>query len=537
MTAAVATANLDDLRDSDADLVRGSMAGDRTAFAQIYDRYADRLHDYCVRMLRDRDGAADCVQEAFCVAATRLPQLRDPEKLRPWLYAIARNEALARLRERRRETPFGELPDIESHDATPDNVAARAELADLIAKAAGGLSDRDRMVFDLAFHHGMSGPDLADALEISHANANKIVLRLRRTIERSLGALLLSRRAESRGGCTELGEILAGWDGQLTVLMRKRISRHVESCPPCDDEQRRLVNPAALLSTTPIFVAAPDWLRERTLSEVQLTSHGSQMEGETDDAGILFDTVGAVCAADDAAAADAEAVSAADAGARRRNRRWLWAAVLLLAVLGASAGLTFAWDAASVTISPTDVGGTAHESNGQTPTPSNLPPTPIILQTPTIAPTPQPPVIHIPTVEPPQGPVVHIPTEKPSPQAPVLQAPLPMTPHENAPTSAGLPPVDKPTLGSERKSDVRRFPAARRDSGSAPGSSPSLQRSSQQSVAPPSASRAAMRPAQVSDPDPEANSPTPRQAARGSGGSDDSPADSTGSTRRRAVNR
>ena len=288
MTAVLA-GNLDELRDTDADLVRGSVAGDRTAFAQIYDRYADRLHDFCTRMLRDRDGAADCVQEAFCVAATRLPELRDPEKLRPWLYAIARNEALARLRQRRRETPLDELPDIESDDATPDTMAARTELADLISNAADGLSDRDRVVFDLAFHHGLSGPELAEALEVSHTNANKIVLRLRRTIERSLGALLLSRRAGSaRGGCTELGEILAGWDGQLTVLMRKRISRHVESCSPCDDEQRRLVNPAALLGTTPIFIPAPDWLRETILSNVQLTCCGSVMASETDAAGDLF---------------------------------------------------------------------------------------------------------------------------------------------------------------------------------------------------------------------------------------------------------
>jgi DNA-directed RNA polymerase specialized sigma24 family protein len=46
------------------------------AFAQIYDRYADRLHNFCVGMLRDRDGAADCVQDTFCLA----PTLREPDK-------------------------------------------------------------------------------------------------------------------------------------------------------------------------------------------------------------------------------------------------------------------------------------------------------------------------------------------------------------------------------------------------------------------------------------------------------------------------
>ena len=69
---------------SDADLVGAALSGDRMAFAGIYDRYADRLHDFCVGMVRDRDAAADCVQDVFCTAATALDKLREPDKLRPW---------------------------------------------------------------------------------------------------------------------------------------------------------------------------------------------------------------------------------------------------------------------------------------------------------------------------------------------------------------------------------------------------------------------------------------------------------------------
>jgi len=143
---------------SDSELVHAAAGGDREAFAGIYDRYADRLHDFCVGMLRDRDGAADCVQDVFCTAATGLAQLREPDKLRAWLYSIARNEALRRLRERRRETPYDELPDAMAHEPGPDTLAARTELADLIAEAAGGLSDRDRSVLELAYRHGLDGP-------------------------------------------------------------------------------------------------------------------------------------------------------------------------------------------------------------------------------------------------------------------------------------------------------------------------------------------------------------------------------------------
>jgi DNA-directed RNA polymerase specialized sigma24 family protein len=70
---------------SDAELVAAAIAGDRGAFAAIYDRYADRLHDFCWSLLRDRDEAADATQDAFLLAAERLGQLRDPERLRPWL--------------------------------------------------------------------------------------------------------------------------------------------------------------------------------------------------------------------------------------------------------------------------------------------------------------------------------------------------------------------------------------------------------------------------------------------------------------------
>jgi RNA polymerase sigma factor (sigma-70 family) len=418
MTAVPEWDIVDPLR-TDAELVSGSVAGDRAAFAQIYDRYADRLHDFCVGMLRDRDGAADCVQDTFCLAATRLPQLREPDKLRPWLYSIARNEALRRLRERRRETPSDELPDIQSEDDSPDTLVARTELADLIAEASGGLSDRDRAVFDLAFRHGLNGPDLADALGVSHSNANTMVQRLKGTIERSLGALLVARRARTRPGeCATLDEMLANWDGHFNMLMRKRISRHIESCPNCDDERRRMVSPAALLGAAPAFIPAPAWLRERTLDEVQLTSHGSPMES-----------------------GDASASSAGST--RRRSHQWMVPLALLFALLGASAGLTLLWlNKEPVSITPTEISESAPEPAGQTPPPNDPLPPPIAVQ------PPPPPVM--PNSPPPAYPpsvYEQPPVAEPEPEAP---SPLPDTPTDAAPPSTKPPMSFSPTVVAPR---------------------------------------------------------------------------------------
>jgi RNA polymerase sigma factor (sigma-70 family) len=255
---------------ADADLVGAAAAGDRAAFAGIYDRYADRLYDFCLGIVGDRD-AADCVQEAFFMAAVDLPTLRDPAKLRPWLYSIARHQALRALRARKREMTSHELPEEPSADAGPDVLAARNELAALVAQAEGGLSNRDREVLNLAYRHGLTGSELAQALGVSNDSAKKMVQRLRDIVEKSLGALLVVRRAKSgRNNCPEIAVIVAGWDGQFTILLRKRVSRHIESCPNCDEERGRLVNPRALLGASAVLVPAPKWLRDQTLSQVRL---------------------------------------------------------------------------------------------------------------------------------------------------------------------------------------------------------------------------------------------------------------------------
>ena len=279
-TAGTANVHVDD----DGELARAAADGNSVAFGAIYDRYADRLFDFCVGMLRDREAAADCVQDVFVTAATKLSLLREPDRLRSWLYAIARHEAIGRLNARRREELTDTMPDQPSAEPGTEAVAASHELADLIDQACGGLTDRDRTVLELTYRHGLDGPELADALGVSHTNANTLVARLRENIQRSLGALLVARHtAADPQSCPTLAEILHGWDGQLTVLMRKRIARHIDACTVCDNDRRERVNPVALLGGAPLFIPAPQWLRRQV---VKLCAFGVSMAAATSANGV-----------------------------------------------------------------------------------------------------------------------------------------------------------------------------------------------------------------------------------------------------------
>ena len=87
---------------TDADLVHAHLAGDRAALAAIYDRYAASLYDTAAALLRDPHEAADAVQDTFVAASQHLGQLRDPTRLRAWLFAIVRHEVERRGRRRQR---------------------------------------------------------------------------------------------------------------------------------------------------------------------------------------------------------------------------------------------------------------------------------------------------------------------------------------------------------------------------------------------------------------------------------------------------
>ena len=142
------------------------------AWADVYDRYADRLHDYCASILHDPHEAEDALHDAFVTASQRIDQLRDPDRLRPWLYAICRTTALGRARRRSRIVPSEEVGAVTPAPAGPDPVEER-DLQRLVWDAAEGLAPQDKAVLYLHLRHGLTGEALGEALEMSPHHAQR----------------------------------------------------------------------------------------------------------------------------------------------------------------------------------------------------------------------------------------------------------------------------------------------------------------------------------------------------------------------------
>ena len=187
----------------DAQLVAGHLAGDPAALAGIYDRFADSLHDTAAAMLNNRDDAADVLQDVILIAAGKMEQLRDPERLKPWLFAILRNEVYRRTKQRKRTVAIDfsndDLAAASGFDMTDEReldagseAAETIELSELVRGAARGLDERDQLVLELSVRQGLEGQDLADALGVSTNQSYTLVHRMRERIKKSLGAFAIA---------------------------------------------------------------------------------------------------------------------------------------------------------------------------------------------------------------------------------------------------------------------------------------------------------------------------------------------------------
>ena len=246
----------------DPEVVAAIVAGDPAGLAEAYDKYAAPLYSYCRSMLREPADAADAVQDTFLVATAKLRSLRDPGKLRSWLYAVARNECLRRLRARKPLSALEEVADLPTPTADVGIATERAEVAELVRAAIDGLNPGERDVIELSLVAELDGDELAEALGVSRNHAYAQLSRARSQLERSLGALIVARTG--RTACPDLDAMLTGWDGQMTVLMRKRISRHIERCEVCGERKRRELTPTLFAGAMPLAALFPGF-REQLL--------------------------------------------------------------------------------------------------------------------------------------------------------------------------------------------------------------------------------------------------------------------------------
>ena len=147
----------------DREVVAAITTGDPAGIAMAYDRYASTLYGYSHWILHDSAAAAGALTDTFVIAAATLSEVSEPSTLRPWLFALARNECRRRIRPMS-AVRVGEA-DVAGQPAdTTDELSEAADDATVVFRAVGPLADAGEDLSDATVQFRAVGP-LADAGE------------------------------------------------------------------------------------------------------------------------------------------------------------------------------------------------------------------------------------------------------------------------------------------------------------------------------------------------------------------------------------
>ncbi|GAA2371577.1 RNA polymerase sigma factor [Dactylosporangium salmoneum] len=211
-------------------LVRAAQGGDERALEELLAAHLPLVYNVVARALRGHADVDDVVQETMIQVVRGLPGLREPDRLRSWVVAIAfRQVQLHRRGIVRHHPPAREVPE-ELPDPGGDFVersltgllltGQRRELAE----ATVWLDDGDRHLLALWWQEAtgqLSRADLAAALGVKANHAAVRVQRMRSQLDAARG-LVRALRATPR--CPDLAEALESWDGAPGALWRKRLT-------------------------------------------------------------------------------------------------------------------------------------------------------------------------------------------------------------------------------------------------------------------------------------------------------------------------
>jgi RNA polymerase sigma-70 factor (ECF subfamily) len=188
------------VRMDEAGLIRAAQQGDQRAFEQLVRLYDQSVLRLATNLLRSPEEANDIYQEAFLRVYKNLHTFRFDCSFHTWLYRIVSNLCLDALRKRKvrreesslLETSEGVLDRMdavqeERADGNPERRLESKELKERIREVLGGLTPRERAVFEMRHYQGMRLRTIGEVMGTSEEAAKNCLFRATQKMRAALG--------------------------------------------------------------------------------------------------------------------------------------------------------------------------------------------------------------------------------------------------------------------------------------------------------------------------------------------------------------
>ncbi|MEM6457595.1 MAG: sigma-70 family RNA polymerase sigma factor [Acidobacteriota bacterium] len=185
---------------TDEALVADTLRGESQAFADLVQRYQGRLVNYLFRMLRNEADAHDLAQEVFLKIHGALDRFDDRYRFSTWLFRVAQNAAIDRIRKRRLKVVSLQRPASEDHEAgewefpsddpDPYRDARNVERRDAIRSAIANLPGEYRELIEMRHYAEMSYDDIATLKAMPLGTVKNKLFRGRQMLKKTLADYL-----------------------------------------------------------------------------------------------------------------------------------------------------------------------------------------------------------------------------------------------------------------------------------------------------------------------------------------------------------
>ena len=187
-------------RTDEKSLIRAAQRGDNAAFEQLVRSYDANVLRMAYNLLHSEEDARDVYQEAFLRVYRKLPEFRLDSAFYTWLYRIVANLCLDQIRKRKVrkeeaasiETGNGDVDRLQliaepRADVDPQRQLMSVEVNNRIQEVLGGLSPRERLVFEMRHYQGMRLRAIGESLGVTEEAAKNCLFRATQKMRAALG--------------------------------------------------------------------------------------------------------------------------------------------------------------------------------------------------------------------------------------------------------------------------------------------------------------------------------------------------------------
>jgi RNA polymerase sigma-70 factor (ECF subfamily) len=199
--------SVESLRETDAIAVERVLAGDRDAYRTLVERHSRNVHRLAYRLTGNAHDTEDVVQEAFLRAYQKLGQFEARSNFGTWVYRIAANYAIDRMRQRHKEDARREFretlgPDgaeqdpvalLRDESPSPERLMQSTQLRREMERALNALSYAERTAFVMRHWEGCGIEDIAGVLKSNTSAAKNTVFRAVQKLRHGLEPFLEAR--------------------------------------------------------------------------------------------------------------------------------------------------------------------------------------------------------------------------------------------------------------------------------------------------------------------------------------------------------